>query len=164
VSSLAANAESILGDTLLSAGYVVYMGPFPPQYRNYLLLEWKQLLAEAHIPFSPTYSLATVLGDNVKIRSWNLMGLLHDSQSVENALIVTEGSRWPLIVDPQGLASKWIRALEKDAGTITIYIFLFRVFSIVSHYLIRTCKCRTPSTRLPACIGNSCKSWPTNGS
>ena len=37
-----------------------------------------------------------------------------DSFSVENGLIMSRSSRWPLMIDPQGQANKWIRNLEKD--------------------------------------------------
>lgn len=30
------------------------------------------------------------------------------------------GRRWPLCIDPQGLANKWIRNMEKDAGLLVI--------------------------------------------
>jgi hypothetical protein len=30
------------------------------------------------------------------------------------------GRRWPLCIDPQGLANKWIKAMEKDAGLLVI--------------------------------------------
>ncbi len=32
--------------------------------------------------------------------------------SVENGVIVTRASRWPLMVDPQSQASKWIKMME----------------------------------------------------
>ena len=38
-----------------------------------------------------------------------------DSFSVENGMIMSRSSRWPLMIDPQGQANKWIRNLEKDS-------------------------------------------------
>jgi dynein heavy chain len=35
-------------------------------------------------------------------------------------LPAAQGRRWPLCIDPQGLANKWIRAMEKDAGLLVI--------------------------------------------
>jgi dynein heavy chain len=53
------------------------------------------------------------LGDPVKIREWQLCGLPIDMFSVDNALIAKNAYRWPLMIDPQGQANKWIKNLEK---------------------------------------------------
>lgn len=62
---------------------------------------------------SPKFSLASVLGDPVTIRSWLLAGLPNDAFSVDNGIIMTAARRWPLLIDPQGQANKWIKNLEK---------------------------------------------------
>jgi dynein heavy chain len=66
------------------------------------------------MPHSPKYSLATVLGDPVRIRAWLIAGLPNDSFSIENGIVVASARRWPLMIDPQGQANKWVKALEKD--------------------------------------------------
>lgn len=33
---------------------------------------------------------------------------------------IPAGRRWPLCIDPQGSANKWIKAMEKDAGLLVI--------------------------------------------
>lgn len=66
------------------------------------------------LPHSPKYSLSTVLGDPVTMRDWLLAGLPNDAFSIENAIIMTSSSRWPLMIDPQGQANKWIKAKEKS--------------------------------------------------
>ena len=48
------------------------------------------------------------------IRDWNIQGLPTDTFSVENGIVVFNTSRWPLMIDPQGQANKWIRNMEKD--------------------------------------------------
>ena len=63
---------------------------------------------------SATPSLRTTLGDEVIIRDWNIQGLPTDTFSVENAIVVFNTSRWPLMIDPQGQANKWIREMEKN--------------------------------------------------
>jgi hypothetical protein len=37
-----------------------------------------------------------------------------DQFSVENGIVVFNTARWPLMIDPQGQANKWIRNMEKD--------------------------------------------------
>ena len=51
--------------------------------------------------------------DPTKVREWNIQGLPNDSFSTENGVIVTRGRRWPLMIDPQGQAIKWIRMMEE---------------------------------------------------
>ena len=65
------------------------------------------------LPFSPKFSLSSVLGDPVTIRDWLLAGLPNDTFSIENAIMMTNSSRWPLMIDPQAQANKWIKAKEK---------------------------------------------------
>lgn len=33
---------------------------------------------------------------------------------MENAIIVMSANRWPLMIDPQGQANKWVKNMEKS--------------------------------------------------
>ena len=68
---------------------------------------------ELAIPSSPEFSFASFLAEPAKVRDWNIKGLPSDSFSTETGVIVTKSSRWPLMVDPQGQAIKWIKNMEK---------------------------------------------------
>ena len=61
------------------------------------------------IPGSAEFSLAACLGQPVKIRGWIINGLPNDSFSIENAIILDRSRRYPLCIDPQGQANKWIK-------------------------------------------------------
>ena len=74
---------------------------------------WIRSCRDRYIPVSKTFSLSNTLGDAVKIREWQLFGLPIDSFSVDNALISQNAYRWPLMIDPQGQANKWIKLQEK---------------------------------------------------
>ncbi len=103
----------LTGDVLISAGVLAYLGPFTAKYREKQMLEWVTLLKERGIPCSAKPSLTTTLGDPVRIRQWNIEGLPTDSFSIDNGIVVFSARRWPLMIDPQGQANKWIRNMEK---------------------------------------------------
>ena len=51
----------------------------------------------------------SLLTDVAKIARWNNEGLPSDRMSVENATILTNAERWPLMIDPQLQGIKWIK-------------------------------------------------------
>ena len=56
----------------------------------------------------------------VVVRAWQQMGLPIDDYSTENGLLATVGKRWPLCIDPQAQANKWIRAMEGSARQLMV--------------------------------------------
>jgi dynein heavy chain len=104
----------VLGDSLLSAGYLSYMGPYTTQYRQDLGHVWMEHFKELEIPYSLNFQLEKVLSSPVQIRDWGIQGLPSDQLSVENAVLVTRTRRWPLMIDPQGQANRWIRSKERE--------------------------------------------------
>jgi len=103
----------LTGDVLLSSGVVAYLGAFTVDFRNECINEWLKLCAKVKIPCSSNFSLNLTLGEPVKIREWQIAGLPVDAFSVDNGIIVNSTRRWPLMIDPQGQANKWIKKLEK---------------------------------------------------
>ncbi|CAG9464833.1 unnamed protein product [Pedinophyceae sp. YPF-701] len=110
---LGAQLEQLVGDVLLSAGQIAYLGPFTYPYRSAALQEWTKACNEYAVPCSDHFTLLNCLGDQVKIRQWNIQGLPRDDFSSENAIKLDQGRRWPLCIDPQGLANRWIRNMEE---------------------------------------------------
>ena len=52
----------------------------------------------------------------LQVREWLIASLPNDSFSIENGIIVANARRWPLCIDPQGQANKWIKNLEKTSN------------------------------------------------
>jgi len=106
--------ENLTGDVLISSGMIAYLGAFTSTFRGDLAEEWVRMCEEKSIPNSGQFSLERVLGNAVMIRNWGLFGLPNDAFSVENAIINDKTRRWPLFIDPQGQANKWIKNMEKE--------------------------------------------------
>ncbi|KAG2436335.1 hypothetical protein HXX76_006644 [Chlamydomonas incerta] len=104
--------DCLTGDMLIAAGVIGYLGAFTAAYREQMVGKWVAACAGAKIPRSATFSLSAALGDPVKVRGWTIDGLPNDAFSIDNAIMVDNGRRWPLMIDPQSQANKWIKAME----------------------------------------------------
>lgn len=110
--NLSAKLHNLVGTIILSAGCVSYLGPFTAEYRQQLADEWVKYSKQLELPVDDSFSLVQTLADPIVMREWSIAGLPADNYSVENGLFVTKGRRWPLMIDPQAQANRWIKAME----------------------------------------------------
>uniref|UniRef100_A0A8C2FTF9 Dynein, axonemal, heavy chain 12 n=1 Tax=Cyprinus carpio TaxID=7962 RepID=A0A8C2FTF9_CYPCA len=106
--------DNLTGDVLISAGVIAYLGAFTASFRHDCTKMWAKLCKSKKIPSSDDFSLSKTLGDPIKIRAWNIAGLPTDSFSIDNGVIVSNSRRWPLMIDPQGQANKWVKNSERE--------------------------------------------------
>ncbi|CAD8045721.1 unnamed protein product [Paramecium sonneborni] len=100
------------GDCLISAAIISYLGVFPIQYREQCLQFWKLKLKQNQVNFSDDYTLQVQLCDPIQINKWIQQKLPNDSFSIDNAIILKQSTRWPLMIDPQLQANEWIKNME----------------------------------------------------
>jgi len=116
VERLTIEEGNLIGDVCLSSGYVAYLGPFVAGYRDSLAADWRAILVSLNVPHTEGANLIKVMADPVKLRKWQVDGLPADGLSTENGIILASAFRWPLCIDPQGQANKWIKNMETEAG------------------------------------------------
>ncbi|KAL8275069.1 hypothetical protein Esti_000948 [Eimeria stiedai] len=115
----------ISGHSLISAGMLTYAGPFTSAYRGELETRWFEHLRRNQLPFQPCCGLKQFLGkvnicvagDPLTIRQWTVWGLPNDELSVQNGIIIDRTRRWPLMIDPQGQANRFIKRTGKASET-----------------------------------------------
>lgn len=112
-----------------------------------------------NIPCTPDFSFAMFLGKPTSVRDWNIQGLPSDAFSTENGVIVTTSNRWPLMIDPQGQAIKWIKNMEKHrvhacacSLHVKMMIYFFLVMAESEDY-------RLAAARLPSHLGELNSVW-----
>ena len=116
VVKLDASKGNLVGSMILSAGIVAYAGPFTSEYRQDLGSNWVQKCQDKNIPVDSEFTLEKCLGIPVEIRQWNLYTLPADPLSTENGIMTKYTKRWPLMIDPQNQANRWIKSMERSNG------------------------------------------------
>merc|ERR1712159_228356 len=100
------------GDCLLLCGFISYSGYFSRTYRHdFLMPSWRDFMAKCDtiIPMTEGMDVISLVTDEAIVAGWCNEDLPSDRMSAENATILTNCERWPLMVDPEFQGLKWIK-------------------------------------------------------
>lgn len=114
VQELSSGYDNLIGDSIIAAGSISYLGAFTPDFRQEIVSAWQIKLLKIGLPHTLNCTLRSALADPIAIRQWTINGLPQDAHSVENAIIMWKGRRYPLIIDPQGQANRYIKSMGRD--------------------------------------------------
>lgn len=109
-----ADKLNLVGDVIISSGVIAYLGVFSFQYRDTAIAGWTTMLKEFQIKGTENFSLRDLIKSEVKIQQWFIEELPQEAFAVENAIIMDNSDRWPLMIDPQMQGNNWIKNMNKE--------------------------------------------------
>ena len=113
--SFAEVIRRLVGDCAVSCAFVSYCGAFNQSKRDDMInVKFRGDCQARNIPVSASIDVTSFLVDIGTIGDWNLQGLPTDILSIQNGILVTRSTRYPLLVDPQAQAIGWIRNKERE--------------------------------------------------
>ena len=119
IERLKSNATTLVGDCMLAAGFVSYVGAFDKDLREELWkIQWSTDLKNRCIPTTEGSDPLEILSDEGKKAIMVSEGLPSDRVSLENGAVLTNCKRWPLLIDPQAQAIKWL--MKKEEGNLDV--------------------------------------------
>ncbi|EKX52600.1 hypothetical protein GUITHDRAFT_157080 [Guillardia theta CCMP2712] len=104
---------NLVGDCLITSSFLSYLGAFSFDFRQRLITsKWQADQVDKKLPLSDPFSLQYLLTSDVEIIQWASEGLPSDDLSVQNGILCTRASSFPLCIDPQMQAVAWIKKRE----------------------------------------------------
>ena len=105
--------QKLSGDCAVASSFISYLGPFNKEFRSILLTRdfYEDCVAKG-IPCTKDLQVTRFLVDDAEVGEWNLQGLPSDDLSIQNGIMVTRATRYPVLIDPQGQGLTWLKNRE----------------------------------------------------
>lgn len=84
--------------------------------------KWLGNVIDKKLPLNEEFRIEKLLTNDVEMSKWASNGLPGDELSIQNGILTTRASRWPLCIDPQMQAVQWIKEKEQ-ANSLDILSF-----------------------------------------
>ena len=109
--------RSLVGDGLLMAAFLTYAGFFDFKTRSVMMDKCQEVLESLGIDYREDLGIVESLSTGADRLSWQSQGLHGDQLSLENAVILDHGIRFPLVIDPSGQAISFLLNKYKSETT-----------------------------------------------
>jgi len=101
MSEISDQKRRLVGNCSLATAFISYCGPFNAEFRTMLAQEYfLNDMKNRGVPVSTNLDLTSFLVDDATVGEWNIQGLPKDDLSIQNGIMVTNSTRYPLLIDP----------------------------------------------------------------
>jgi dynein heavy chain len=129
------NKMELLGNAAICSAFIAYSGPFNFEFRSLLIKDFfKGEIDRRGCPYSSNLDIESFLADDSTKGEWAMNKLPSDTISVQNGILVTSSSRFPLLIDPQNQAKTWLLTTFPEIET-NKYIFSQKFIAAKFDYL-----------------------------
>jgi len=162
---------TVVGDCLLSAAFLAYIGYFDQSTRAQLVEQWQDRLRQQHVPTKDGLNLIEYLSTPSDRLEWQANTLPVDDLATENAIMIARYQRYPLLIDPSGQATaflmKQVRLTQRQVMHAALLLGLCSVVActhVVALYLcvcVCVCVCVCPPFSTRTARSSAPLSWTT---
>jgi dynein heavy chain 1, cytosolic len=114
---------TLVGDVLVAAAFLAYSGFYDQQFRKMMMDDWLNQLQLSGIKYKQHNPVTEYLSTADERLNWQENTLPVDDLCTENAIILKRFNRYPLIIDPSGRATDFLRKESKERR-LTVTSFL----------------------------------------
>lgn len=108
----------LVADCVLASSFVSYLGPFNRKFREELMNDFTEICSSFGVEGTKNLALNGFLAEETEVGQWAVEGLPTDDLSIQNGILVSRASRYPLLIDPQGQGRAWLTKKEASAGLV----------------------------------------------
>jgi dynein heavy chain 1, cytosolic len=118
---------TLIGDVLVAAAFLAYAGFYDQNERKSMVGDWLNQLSQSGIACKSHNPVTEYLSNADERLKWQQNSLPVDDLCTENAIILQRFNRYPLIIDPSGRTTEFLRRENKDRK-LTVTSFLDDTF------------------------------------
>lgn len=118
---------TMLGDALIAAAFLAYAGFYDQNERKTMVGDWLHQLSQSAIACKSNNAITEYLSNADERLKWQENSLPVDDLCTENAIILQRFNRYPLIIDPSGRTTEFLRRENKNRK-LTVTSFLDDTF------------------------------------
>ena len=118
---------TLIGDVLVAAAFLAYAGFYDQNARKGMIEDWLLQLSQSGIACKPNNPITEYLSNADERLKWEQHSLPVDDLCMENAIILQRFNRYPLIIDPSGRTTEFLRQ-EHKVRKLTVTSFLDDTF------------------------------------